>query len=314
MLNERLKKILYLGLSVSMVASVGASTTQPIANARHVRSHRVMHRHLTYRQRKIIRRNKRFLSSVSHRYSKLQRKLKYHHYSQKRVRKYERQIAKLSRQITAETKAIKSYFQSKSHSRIKFSINYKPTKHRKHQFRSTNPSKLTFTAKRVGSIDYDNNSNVSPNNDSTQSNQQIKSNIKETISDINNLRNQNGKTNVTENSDLDKLAQMRAVQNYNNGYKGHYDSNGNAYEADDANKLGLNLNMGDGVPLEADNASENLAWGYDNARQANNDLMYHDSPSWGHRKSILNPQWNYVGIGWHNGSLAEEFATSVSKN
>ena len=55
MLNERLKKILYLGLAALMFASTGTSLSQVNVNARHVRHHHV-YRHRTRRSRCMPRR------------------------------------------------------------------------------------------------------------------------------------------------------------------------------------------------------------------------------------------------------------------
>lgn len=153
----------------------------------------------------------------------------------------------------------------------------------------------------------DNSDNLSPSQQSEYI-QQMKA---QTLNDINQDRQANGQSPVTENSTLDKLAAIRVQQSVQNF--SHYNAQGQFYGTLDAPQVGL--------PQGFD-CAENLAQafgnnGIDAANQANDEMMNHDQDSGdGHRMNILDSDNTLIGIGtaYNNGTyyVAEDFGNMSS--
>lgn len=141
------------------------------------------------------------------------------------------------------------------------------------------------------------------------------------VADVNQDRQANGASPLTVSNPLSAIASERAKQLESNF--SHYDSNGNMYAEEDADNLG-DTHQQNGIEdwSNAENINEAQPYGTADqiADRMNYGFMYNDASSdWGHRKNILNPNYNYIGIGTYydpNASdgvpykLAEDFSSN----
>lgn len=109
---------------------------------------------------------------------------------------------------------------------------------------------------------------------------------------VNKERVRAGLKPLTVHTNLTKVAKAKAKDMYLNNYFSHTSPTyGSPFEMMDASSITYLY------------AGENLAMGQRSAEQAMKDWM--KSP--GHKKNILNPNFNLIGVGYFNGYWVQEF-------
>lgn len=146
-----------------------------------------------------------------------------------------------------------------------------------------------------------NKTSESSNNSSDLDNPILNQIKAEILKDVNKDRQGNGVPVLTENADLDRVANLRAQQIITNfsHYEGSNTGQDNALYVIDAKKLNIKLgnyggeNIGDAGSGELDSDTGTKVADY-----IDRNMMYYDAASnWGHKKNILSGNYKQIGIG-----------------
>ena len=141
-------------------------------------------------------------------------------------------------------------------------------------------------ASNFGSSNTGTTTNTNPNNNTGTTTTSMNSDEKEVFDLINKQRTQNGLSPLKENSELQRVARIKAQDMVNNNYFSHTSPT-----------YGSPFNMMKSFKISYNTAGENIAGNSNNSSAV---TAWMNSP--GHRANILNSSFNQTGIGVVTGS------------